>query len=59
MRFADVAGAIVASRRGCSTAMPTDHEVEHCMGEEQAANNEVVVVVAVHVAAELLHGGAS
>jgi hypothetical protein len=39
--------------------MPTDHEVEHCMGEEQAANNEVVVVVAVHVAAELLHGGAS
>ena len=28
LRFASVAGAIVASRLECSTAMPTDHEVE-------------------------------
>jgi 5-dehydro-2-deoxygluconokinase len=28
LRFANVAGAIVASRRECSTAMPTSHEVE-------------------------------
>jgi 5-dehydro-2-deoxygluconokinase len=28
VRFANVAGAIVASRRECSTAMPTTDEVE-------------------------------
>lgn len=28
LRFANVAGALVASRRECSTAMPTSHEVE-------------------------------
>jgi 5-dehydro-2-deoxygluconokinase len=32
LRFANVAGAIVASRLECSTAMPTAHEVEHIMG---------------------------
>ena len=31
LRFASVAGAIVASRLECSTAMPTDHEVEQLM----------------------------
>jgi len=33
LRFANVAGAIVASRLECSTAMPTDHEVERLMQE--------------------------
>ncbi len=33
LRFANVAGAIVASRLECSTAMPTDHEVERLMLE--------------------------
>ena len=33
LRFANVAGAIVASRLECSTAMPTHHEVERLMGE--------------------------
>ncbi|MEO6142476.1 MAG: 5-dehydro-2-deoxygluconokinase [Dermatophilaceae bacterium] len=33
VRFANVAGAIVASRLECSTAMPTDHEVERLMLE--------------------------
>jgi 5-dehydro-2-deoxygluconokinase len=28
LRFANVAGALVASRRECSTAMPTTAEVE-------------------------------
>jgi len=31
LRFANVAGAIVASRRECSTAMPTSDEVERLM----------------------------
>jgi len=34
LRFANVAGAIVASRLECSTAMPTDREVERLMGEQ-------------------------
>ncbi len=34
LRFANVAGAIVASRLECSTAMPTPHEVEQLMGEQ-------------------------
>jgi len=33
LRFANVAGAIVASRRECSTAMPTTAEVEDIVGE--------------------------
>lgn len=33
IRFANVAGAIVASRLECSTAMPTPEEVEEAMGE--------------------------
>lgn len=33
LRFANVAGAIVASRRECSTAMPTSAEVEEIMQE--------------------------
>ena len=32
LRFANVAGAIVASRRECSTAMPTEAEVEAVLG---------------------------
>jgi 5-dehydro-2-deoxygluconokinase len=34
LRFANAAGAIVASRRECSTAMPTTAEVEHLMREQ-------------------------
>lgn len=33
LRFANVAGAIVASRRECSTAMPTTDEVENILEE--------------------------
>ena len=44
LRFANVAGAIVASRLECSTAMPTAHEVEQLMGKQVA---------------ELVTGGAS
>jgi 5-dehydro-2-deoxygluconokinase len=57
LRFANVAGAIVASRLQCSTAMPTDREVEERMGDQQTPNNEETA--ADHVAAELVHGGAS
>lgn len=35
LRFANAAGAIVASRRECSTAMPTSAEVEQLMRGEQ------------------------
>jgi 5-dehydro-2-deoxygluconokinase len=34
LRFANVAGAIVASRLECSTAMPTAHEVEQLMAQQ-------------------------
>ncbi|MFB7251122.1 5-dehydro-2-deoxygluconokinase [Microbacterium sp. NPDC056234] len=34
LRFANVAGAIVASRRECSTAMPTTAEVVHALGSD-------------------------
>ena len=34
LRFANVAGAIVASRLECSTAMPTAHEVERLMAQQ-------------------------
>ena len=44
LKFANVAGAIVASRLECSTAMPTAHEVEQLLGQQVA---------------ELLPGGAS
>jgi 5-dehydro-2-deoxygluconokinase len=37
IRFANVAGAIVASRLECSTAMPTTDEVLAALGEEQNA----------------------
>ena len=33
LRFANVAGAIVAGRRECSTAMPTTAEVESVLEE--------------------------
>ncbi len=33
LRFANVAGAVVASRRECSTAMPTTAEVEEILKE--------------------------
>jgi 5-dehydro-2-deoxygluconokinase len=55
MRFASVAGAIVASRLECSTAMPTDHEVEQLLQgqvtKELPATDDVAV--------ELVHGGGS
>ena len=57
LRFANVAGAIVASRLECSTAMPTEHEVEERSGEQQTPKNEVSA--ANRVAAELVYGGAS
>jgi len=57
LKFASVAGAIVASRLECSTAMPTDHEVEHLMGQQQASRSEATATV--DVAAELVHGGTS
>jgi 5-dehydro-2-deoxygluconokinase len=46
LRFANVAGAIVASRLECSTAMPTDRKVEGRMdqqliGELQIPNDEL------------------
>jgi 5-dehydro-2-deoxygluconokinase len=34
LRFANAAGAIVASRRECSTAMPTRHEVEELLSRD-------------------------
>ena len=37
LSFANVAGAIVASRLECSTAMPTTAQVEAALGEEQHA----------------------
>jgi len=57
LKFASVAGAIVASRLECSTAMPTDREVEHLMGQQQAPRSEATATV--DVAAELVHGGTS
>jgi len=33
VQFASTAGAIVASRLECSTAMPTSYEVEHAISE--------------------------
>ena len=33
IRFANIAGAIVATRRECSTAMPTTHEVDEVLKE--------------------------
>jgi len=35
IRFANIAGAIVATRRECSTAMPTTAEVESVLKELQ------------------------
>jgi len=57
LRFASIAGAIVASRLECSTAMPTDHEVEQLMGQQQVPSSEATATG--DVAAELVHGGAS
>jgi 5-dehydro-2-deoxygluconokinase len=42
LRFANAAGAMVASRLECSTAMPTSHEVERLLREH--ANGEQVPV---------------
>jgi 5-dehydro-2-deoxygluconokinase len=57
VRFASIAGAIVASRLECSTAMPTEHEVGLLMGQHQLPSSEATATV--DVAAELVHGGAS
>jgi hypothetical protein len=56
--FANVAGAIVASRLECSTAMPTEDEVEERMGEEKNNKEEAAAPSPGHVAPELVHGGA-
>ncbi len=37
LRFANAAGAIVASRLECSTAMPTTTEVEAALASKEAA----------------------
>jgi 5-dehydro-2-deoxygluconokinase len=39
LRFANIAGAIVASRRECSTAMPTTAEVNEVMKETDGAHD--------------------
>jgi len=57
LRFANVAGAIVAARLECSTAMPTERQVEDLMGEQEIPDSEASG--ADHAAAELVHGGAS
>jgi 5-dehydro-2-deoxygluconokinase len=57
LRFANVAGAIVASRLECSTAMPTENEVDERMGEQKISRIETSATN--RVAAELVHGGAS
>jgi 5-dehydro-2-deoxygluconokinase len=44
LRFASVAGAIVASRLECSTAMPTGHEVEQLL-QAQIAGDDVAATV--------------
>jgi 5-dehydro-2-deoxygluconokinase len=67
LRFANVAGAIVASRLECSTAMPTEHEVHEQMGEQQKDKQndkqndkeEATDPTWGRVAAGLVHGGAS
>jgi 5-dehydro-2-deoxygluconokinase len=41
LRFANVAGSIVASRLECSTAMPTEQEVEQSMHEHVAEQSNV------------------
>jgi len=58
IRFASVAGAIVASRLECSTAMPTGHEVEQRLDEQQTTNNEVAAPSWGDVATDLVPGGA-
>jgi 5-dehydro-2-deoxygluconokinase len=55
--FANVAGAIVASRLECSTAMPTDDEVEKRLGVQQSPSNEDSATG--DAAAELVNKGAS
>jgi 5-dehydro-2-deoxygluconokinase len=58
LRFADVAGAIVASRLECSTAMPTEREVEACMDPERSAH-EGESPSSGHEDGEMAHRGAS
>lgn len=55
LRFANVAGGIVASRLGCAIAMPTEREVEQQMDDELTTKHEVSA--ADHVAAGLVQGG--
>ncbi len=60
LRFASVAGAIVASRLECSTAMPTSQEVETLM-QGQVPSAQLTgddVAATVDVAAQLVQGGA-
>jgi len=59
IRFASVAGAIVASRLECSTAMPTTREVEDLMCGQAAGGHVDDVAAAVDAVVELVQGGAS
>lgn len=59
IRFASVAGAIVASRLECSTAMPTTREVEDLMCGQAAGGHVDDVAAAVDAVVELMQGGAS
>ena len=59
IRFASAAGAIVASRLECSTAMPTTREVEGLMCGQAAGGHVDDVAAADDAVAELVQGGTS
>jgi 5-dehydro-2-deoxygluconokinase len=59
IRFASVAGAIVASRLECSTAMPTTREVEDLMCGQAAGGHVDDVAAADDAVVELVQGGTS
>ncbi|MEO8556574.1 MAG: 5-dehydro-2-deoxygluconokinase [Actinomycetota bacterium] len=59
IRFASAAGAIVASRLECSTAMPTTREVEDLILGQAAGGHGDDVAAAVDAVVELVQGGAS
>ena len=59
IRFASAAGAIVASRLECSTAMPTTREVEDLMFGQPTGGHVDDVAAAVDAVVELVQGGAS
>lgn len=59
IRFASAAGAIVASRLECSTAMPTTREVEDLIFGQAAGGHVDHDAAAVDAVVELVQGGAS